>query len=48
MKRSSVCPLRLSVRSIIRLQPRRAAGLLPSAVQVEDIDRQRRPLGAQQ
>jgi len=38
----------LSVRPIICLPHCAAAGLLLSAVQAGDIDRQRRPLGAQQ
>jgi len=43
MKRSSVRPaVRLSVGPIIRLQPRRAAGLLLSAVRAGDADGQRR------
>jgi len=45
MKRSRVRP---SVCLIIGPQPRRAAGLLLSAVWAGDIDRQRRPPGALQ
>ena len=44
MKLSGV---RLSVRPIIRLQTRRAAGLLLSAVPAGDIDRQLWPAGAE-
>ena len=42
IKWSSV--VRPSVRPIVRPQPRRAAGLLLSAVRAETIDRQRRAL----